>query len=185
MAFWSHHEQSILSFLQIPATVWSAWLFYCSQSRRLHGRFPNVSWVGSRILFENGHPHWLLEASFAAWLLWLASFALCSSRHRQPGAASMTSVILMLLKKVLCNMVNMVQSWWSSQENVARIVIGIVGSERASWWDHEPFWTLDAYWDATTNWSLSGMMTQTSNHTHGSIAVPTSCHGIHRMLQVA
>lgn len=92
---------------------------------------------------------------------------------------------LMLLKKVLCNMVNMVQSWWSSQENVARIVIGIVGSERASWWDHESFWTLDPYLDATTNWSLSGMMTQTSNHTHGSIAVPISCHGIHRMLQVA
>lgn len=44
-------------------------------------------------MFENGHPHWLLEASFAAWLLWLASFALCSSRHRQPGAASMTSVM--------------------------------------------------------------------------------------------
>ena len=95
MAFWSHHEQSILSFLQIPATVWSAWLFYCSKVDVFMVAFQmsvDVSWVGSW-MFENGHPHWLLEASFAAWLLWLASFALCSSRHRQPGAASMTSVM--------------------------------------------------------------------------------------------
>ena len=133
------------------------------QSRRLHGRFPNVSWVGSRILFENGHPHWLLEASFAACFFGLLLCSLLIAASAAWGSFY-DKRNLMLLKKVLCNMVNMVQSWWSSQENVARIVIGIVGSERASWWDHEPFWTLDAYWDATTNWSLSGMMTQTSNH---------------------